>query len=149
MFLDGRFVPELSATDAAGVFRRLAALPAPAAPAAALTAAERSPDQRFARLNEAFATDGARIRIAAGAAPQRLELLFVASADAHSGGSYPRVEVQLAAGATLELLERHLSAGEAASFVNSAVSIELARGARPARTTACRSCPRAASSSTP
>lgn len=129
VFLDGRFVAELSGAGAATGAFSLLATAAAAAPAAALSAEERGPDQRFARLNEAFATDGARIRVAAGAAPQRLELLFVASAEAQSGGSYPRVEVELAPGATLELLERHLSAAEAASFVNAAVSIELARGA--------------------
>jgi Fe-S cluster assembly protein SufD len=106
-------------------------------------------DERFALLNEAFATDGVAIHVAgdsraagstsgAGSAPAaggtdtpvQIELLFVASADAQAGASYPRVELTLEADARLVLVERHVSAGEQANFVNSAVTVELARGAR-------------------
>ena len=52
-------------------------------------------DGRFALLNEAFATDGAVIRVPGGAPPARLELMFLASAAADSGGSYPRIELEL------------------------------------------------------
>ena len=52
-----------------------------------------------------------------------------ASADGQAGASYPRVELQLDAGASLTLIERHLSVGSDDSFVNSAVTVELARGA--------------------
>ena len=125
VFIDGRFAPELSAAAPAG-FSTLATAPAVAVD---LSVQERSADQRFARLNEAFATDGARLEIRAGASA-RLELVFVASAEAEAGASYPRIEVGVAAGAGLELLERHVSAGDAGSFVNSAVQVALGRGAR-------------------
>jgi Fe-S cluster assembly protein SufD len=86
--------------------------------------------QRLALLNDAFATGGVLIRVPqATPQPVRLELLFVASAEASAGASYPRVRLQLDPGARLILIERHLSAGTAASFVASAVSAELARGA--------------------
>jgi len=127
VFVDGQFAAALSAPAAGdSVFSSLSTC---ATTAHALTDEERTTDQRFALLNEAFATDGARIQVRADQPGHRLELVFVASAEAASGSSYPRLEVQLQAGASLELLERHVSAQAAASFVNSAVRIELERGA--------------------
>jgi Fe-S cluster assembly protein SufD len=98
-------------------------------PAGPRPARDRGADERFALLNEAFATGGVRIRVPAAAGAVRLELLFVASADVQTGASYPRVELELDPGASLTLIERHLSAAAAASFVTSAVTIALARGA--------------------
>ena len=133
VFVDGMFAPALS--DA------LAATPARVTPLAAQAeshdprAASLVPrrdlgvDQRFALLNEAFATDGAAIAVPAGSEAVRLELVFVASSAAELGASYPRVELRLEPGGRLVLIERHVSAGAAASFVASAVSAELARGA--------------------
>src|SRR5580765_885540 len=127
VFVDGQYAAALSTPAAAdSVFSSLSTC---ATTAHALTDEERATDQRFALLNEAFATDGARIQVRAEQPGHRLELVFVASAEAASGSSYPRLEVQLQAGASLELLERHVSAQAAASFVNSAVRIELERGA--------------------
>jgi len=97
--------------------------------AGALGAARPSRDERFALLNEAFATEGTRIALPAGAAPLRLELLFIASADITAGACYPTVRVELGAGTQLELIERHLSASDKGSFVNSALSVALAEGA--------------------
>ena len=98
-------------------------------PAGALGAARPTRDERFALLNEAFASDGARIVLPPGSAPLRLEFLFIASADTAAGASYPTLRVELGSGTQLELIERHLSCGDAASFVNSAVSVALAEGA--------------------
>src|SRR5712671_1655275 len=133
VFVDGAFAPALSARldasaatvtplSASDAGRTAVTVPAPAPGAGA--------DERFALLNEAFATDGAAIRVAAHPAePVRLELVFVASADALSGASYPRVELQLESQAQLLLIERHVSGGPHASFVNSAVTLELGSGA--------------------
>jgi Fe-S cluster assembly protein SufD len=136
LFVDGVFVPALSAelTATAATVAPLAAAPegAQRLPAARGPAAGRESglDQRFALLNEAFATDGATISVPAALAdPARLELVFAASADARAGASYPRLELRLEPGAQLTLVERHVSSGAGASFVNSAVAIELARGA--------------------
>jgi Fe-S cluster assembly protein SufD len=130
VFVDGLFAPHLSAPGAAGAATVTSLAPAPAV---ARTAAPRhTVDERFAVLNEAFATDGAAIHVAAGAGATgvaSVELLFVASADVQAGASYPRVELHLDAGASLTLIERHLSVGSDNSFVNSAVTVELARGA--------------------
>jgi Fe-S cluster assembly protein SufD len=136
VFIDGRFAPAHSAalaggagavtavtllSRAAGAWRSEAAGP-PRAGAA---------DERFALLNQAFATDGLAIEIReAGAAPLQLEVLFVASAEAQSGASYPRLEVRLTPGAQATLIERHVSAGTAASFVTSAAHVTLERGAQ-------------------
>jgi Fe-S cluster assembly protein SufD len=122
VFVDGRFAPALSALPA-GPFATLAGAPEAAGP----QPAARGADERFALLNEAFATDGARLSVAAGTPPARLEVVFLARTAADEGSSYPRLEITLAAGAQLELIERHVSAGAEGSFVNSALDITLGR----------------------
>lgn len=119
VFIDGRFAPERSASPTGGF--------APAALAEPLPVGQ---DERFALLNAALAGDGARLTATATQAVERIELLWVACAPAASGASYPRLEIELACGAHLELIERHLSAQEAGSFVNGAASVHLAHGAR-------------------
>jgi Fe-S cluster assembly protein SufD len=119
VFLDGRFATELSAA-AAPPFAALGARDA--------GALVRGPDQRLALLNDLFAPDGAAIRLPAGTSA-RLELVFVASAESTSGASYPRLEAEVGPGASLELIERHVSAAAAASFVASAAQVDVARGA--------------------
>ena len=44
----------------------------------------------------------------AASAALRVEVVFVATAGAAEGASYPRLEIEVAAGAELELIERHL-----------------------------------------
>jgi Fe-S cluster assembly protein SufD len=131
VFVDGAFAPALSAAlnSTAAAVTPLAAAPDGGQAAVPAPAAGAPADERFALLNEAFATDGAAIRVAAHHEPVRLELVFVASADALTGASYPRVELHLDSQAQLLLIERHLSAGAQASFVNSAVTVDLGRGA--------------------
>ncbi|HYX73736.1 MAG TPA: Fe-S cluster assembly protein SufD [Steroidobacteraceae bacterium] len=128
LFIDGRFAPAASATPFAGAaVRLLAPRDDDAVQAAEISAA----DERFALLNEAFASDGLTIDVPSSSATAlQLEVLFLASAAAQSGASYPRLEVRLAPGTQLTLIERHLSAGSDASFVTSAVQVEIGRGAR-------------------
>ena len=125
VFVDGRFAPELS-EPVSGVFTSLGETPEPPALSAP---PERSVDQRFALLNEVFAADGARLRVASSAGLARAELIFVARAESSAGSSYPRIHIELASGAQLQLIERHLSAAGAASFVNSAVAVALGEAA--------------------
>ena len=133
VFVDGAFAPALSAAlnaTAAAVTPLCAAGDAAGTSAAPAHTPGADADERFALLNEAFATDGAAIRVAAHPEePVRLELVFVASADAHSGASYPRLELRLESQAQLLLIERHVSAGPGASFVNSAVTVDVGAGA--------------------
>ncbi|HSY04517.1 MAG TPA: SufD family Fe-S cluster assembly protein [Steroidobacteraceae bacterium] len=135
VLVDGVLAAALSApldATAAQVFSLAGAgSPAGATPAAAGALArpwrELQGDERFALLNAAFATDGLGIRVAgASSQPVRIELLFIASADQQAGASYPRVELTLADGAHLELIERHVSAGMQPSFVTSAVTVDMA-----------------------
>jgi Fe-S cluster assembly protein SufD len=134
VFVDGLFAPALSAPLEASRATITTLAAASGTDGAALSAVRAdhkvSADERFASLNAAFATDGAAIRVAAAnAEPVRLEVLFVASADAEAGASYPRLELRLDPGSELQLVERHLSAGAAANFVNAAVSVDIGRGA--------------------
>jgi len=133
VFVDGVFAAALSDAPAAGAaqFTTLGSrAESRAAPPAALPPRrELGADQRFALLNDAFATDGAAIDVGAAHEAARLELIFVASAEGQLGASYPRLELHLAPLGRLVLIERHVSAGAAASFVTSAVSAQIGRGA--------------------
>jgi len=133
VFIDGRFAPAHSAALEAGAGAVTPLSQATDGPGAAADGAPAAvaADERFALLNHAFATDGLAIEVRKpGSAPLQLEALFVASAGAQSGASYPRLEVRLAPGAQVTLIERHVSAGAEASFVTSAARVTLARGAR-------------------
>jgi Fe-S cluster assembly protein SufD len=132
LFIDGRFAPRHSAPLTAGeaavtLLSQAADARSPAADGASAVRA----DERFALLNQAFATDGIAIEVGKpSAASLQLEVLFVASAEAQSGASYPRLEVHLSPGTQLTLIERHLSGAAHASFVTSAAQVTLERGAR-------------------
>ena len=89
-----------------------------------------SRDARFALLNDAFAVDGASIRVSANTdCPTCIELVFVAQIESQAGSSYPRVEVYVESNARVGLIERHVSVGGGANFVNASVHVEIARGA--------------------
>jgi Fe-S cluster assembly protein SufD len=141
-FVDGVFVPELShRTRVAGI--RVAALrsersESAAVPVASLESKPKDPsrapafatDERFALLNDAFATDGAVIDVGAGVdCPGCVELLFVATESAQAAASYPRVQINVAENARLGLIERHVSLHDDGNFVNGAVKVNIARGA--------------------
>jgi Fe-S cluster assembly protein SufD len=94
------------------------------------TAPTLSKDTRFALLNDAFATDGASIRVAAGTdCPTCIELVFVAQVESQAASSYPRVELHVEPNARVGLIERHVSVGTGANFVNASVRVDIARGA--------------------
>ncbi len=123
-FVDGAFASELSSADeqAGLTVRRL--------PAAALPALSALPEARLALLNEAFATDTAAIHVSSTPGkPAAVELIFLALGGAETGTSYPRVQVNLDPAARLVLVERHISGGGGASFVNSSVNVDIGRGA--------------------
>jgi Fe-S cluster assembly protein SufD len=87
-------------------------------------------DARFALLNDAFATDSATIRVAAGTdCPTCIELVFVAQVESQTASSYPRVDLHVEANARVGLIERHVSVGSGANFVNAAVRVDIARSA--------------------
>jgi Fe-S cluster assembly protein SufD len=123
VFVDGLLQPALSSAPDATA--SLVSAGASAAP-------ERLPagDERFALLNQLFATGGAHIRVPQGSAGSRIELVQVASAESRSGAAYPRVDLSLEPQASCTLIERHVSAAGAASFVSGATTVSVGRGAR-------------------
>jgi Fe-S cluster assembly protein SufD len=93
-------------------------------------ASSKSKDARFALLNDAFATDGVSIRVAPGTdCPTCIELVFVAQVESQTASSYPRVELHVEPDARVGLIERHVSVGTGANFVNASVTVNVARGA--------------------
>jgi Fe-S cluster assembly protein SufD len=119
-YVDGVFAPELSSA-ARG-----------AAPhGGPLHERATAADARFALLNDAFADDSARIGGSTGSDdPSCVEVLFVARAEGAHASSYPRLDVRVGAGARLNLIERHVSVASDANFVNAAVEVDVAPGAR-------------------
>jgi Fe-S cluster assembly protein SufD len=130
-FIDGTYAPALSAPiDHAGVIVESMRRAATSVGQAAAPPLPVPPDLRFALLNDAFATDGAAILIAPGTDCQTcVELVFVATTDSKTGASYPRIDFQVGAGARVGLIERHVSIGSDANFINGAVNVEVARDA--------------------
>jgi Fe-S cluster assembly protein SufD len=141
VFVDGVFVAALSAAvgkngitvsthrDALGAAPPASSLTPTATVTAGAGPAAKN-DARFALLNDAFATDGASIRVAAGTdCPTCIELVFVAQVESQTASSYPRVELHVEAGARVGLIERHVSVDSGANFVNAAVRVDIARGA--------------------
>ena len=131
VLVDGALVAGASA--ALATVGATVAFSAHAAPPHAAAGARENPevarDQRLALLSDAFAPSDLTIRVVRAPQPARLEVLFVASAAASEGASYPRLQLEVESGASLILIERHLSASAAGSFVDGAVSIELGPGA--------------------
>ncbi|HEX4023389.1 MAG TPA: SufD family Fe-S cluster assembly protein [Steroidobacteraceae bacterium] len=118
IFVDGvrtAAAPPAAATAGAGVVGALAGEPGWA------------PEQRLGLLGEMFAQDGAVLQIAGEA---QVELLFVVSARAARAAVYPRVQLQLAPGANVTLIERHLGTADAPALVCATVTAELARGSQ-------------------
>jgi len=128
VFVDGSARADLSSGDAPESYILHSSPRQPGIPA---RAPRTSPEQRFAWLNQAFATDVANIGVPSDIEmPARIELVFVATAAASEGASYPRVEVHVGEDSELCLIERHLSAPDAGNLVNSSVHLHLERGAR-------------------
>jgi len=126
VFVDGRLAPHLSA---------------PAFDSCAKVLDSRAGGEEFAALlDAAIATEGvdfalARVNGARGeevlyvAPPDgtqaRIEIIFVATAAASAGTSYPRVQVHAGRDSHLRIVERHMSAGSADSSVNGAFDLAL------------------------
>lgn len=89
------------------------------------------PDELFARLNGALATDGALLRIADGVAvPVPVHLVFVGTATDGDIAMHLRHLVELRKGASLTLVEHHLGQGDHRHLANHLLHVHLASGAR-------------------
>jgi Fe-S cluster assembly protein SufD len=129
VFIDGAYVAELSDRAVSSPRVQLRRLQ-PELPALAERSDEAlGADGRFALLNDAFATDGVLLSIAGGKSAC-VDLVFVASADGKAAASYPRALVQLDPGAELDLVERHVSIGSEASFVNASLTVQVGSGSQ-------------------
>lgn len=115
VFANGRLQPTLSDDCAA-----LDVAAAPLVP-------ERTRHERFGWLNDAFATDSARLTVTA---PLQLEVVFVATPGEIRQAVYPRLELLLAAGIRLVLLERHVGTTGADGTINAAVQVLAAAGSQ-------------------
>lgn len=108
VFADGRLLPALSDPCPA-----LDTTIAPLVP-------DRTRHERFGWLNDAFATDVARLAVAGA---QQIEVVFAATPGTTRQAVYPRLEVVASADAELVLLERHVGSTGAQGLVNAAVQM--------------------------
>ncbi len=135
VFVDGAFDAGLSLTAGLpeGVdLRPLSALLAAgdARPVSFLARRFDAPDEAFARLNAALATDGAVLRVAEGLrvhAP--LHLVFVGTPRATELALHLRSLVEIGRGAELAVVEHHLAAAPHANLGNHLVHVHLREGA--------------------
>ena len=127
VIVDGTFVPELSDAAIDGVtvtsFAHETAERSDAL-------AEPANDDVALALNTAFASDGAVIRVTAGAVvPRPIQLVFV-----HSAGKatavFARSRVSVGAGAQLTLVESHEGPDGVDYQINTALDLEVGRGAK-------------------
>jgi Fe-S cluster assembly protein SufD len=125
VFLDGRFAPALSTDPAALQGLRLRTAGSGTAPPQDPPLPDATADERFAWLNEAFAVDAARLDVSHDA---QLELVFASTRQSDAAASHPRLEIRLAPGSRLTLVERHVGGG-AGALVNTAVTVLVGRDA--------------------
>jgi Fe-S cluster assembly protein SufD len=88
---------------------------------------ERTRHERFGWLNDAFATDVARLAVSGA---ERIEVVFAATPGATRQAVYPRLELQLAANAALVLVERHVGSTGAEGLINAAVQVYAGAGSQ-------------------
>lgn len=87
-------------------------------------------DNVFVELNAALATQGAWLRVAANVQVETpLHLVFVGAPDASDIASALRHRIELGEGASLALVEHHVSAAAHSNLANGFVRIDLAKGA--------------------
>lgn len=132
VFVDGRCIaPAPAARSSAGFARLLDAREAGEAFAAQLDSdlASAGVDFALARVNAARGDEVLHIALPDDSSTQ-CELVFVASAAAANGTSYPRVQLVAGRNTRLQVVERHLTAsGDSDAVVNAAVDVALRSGA--------------------
>ena len=127
VIVDGSFVPELSDTAIDGVTVTSFAREMAEHDDALVDGAN---DDVALALNTAFASDGAVVRVKAGATvPRPIQLVFV-----HSAGKatavFARSRVIVAPGAQLTLVESHEGPDNLDYQINTALDLEIGRGAK-------------------
>lgn len=131
VFVNGRFDAELS--DLAGLEGAVRRWTDAAGEAwlEETVGPEDAPAQAMYALNAAAFDDGLAIRVAEGEALARpLEILFLSAPSGRSLMWHPRLAVDLGAGASAVLLERHVAIGDGAYLANHGADVRVAAGAR-------------------
>jgi Fe-S cluster assembly protein SufD len=95
--------------------------------------AEAGVDFALARSNAAQGSEVLQVTLP-DEATANVEVLFIARQGAAQGTSYPRLQAHVGRNAKLNLIERHLSAGDADSVINAAVDVGAASGSRVSHT---------------
>jgi Fe-S cluster assembly protein SufD len=116
--INGRAGAITDATDSGATITTIALDPS------SVTLSDAAAD-RLRLLNAMLATEETRIEVAKGAIAT-LEIVHLST----SGGAYPKLRIELAPGASLNLIETYLSASTDASVTTSVVDVSLARDAR-------------------
>ena len=81
-------------------------------------------ERPLADLNVALLQDGLRIRIT-GDNDKPLGVLFLDQADDDAGVAQSHVELEIASGSTAEVIEYHVSAGDADHYANSVLTLNI------------------------
>ena len=136
VFVDGFFVPALSAMGPLPTGVRVTTLAAAIANDATVVrrelgrhaSVERNP---FTALATAFLRDGAFVHVPAGVTvPEPLQLLFVSTGGALAHVSYPRTLIVLDEGAQATIVETYLSADPGVHLTNAVTEVLLGDAAR-------------------
>ncbi len=114
VFVNGRPLPALSDE-------------CPELTAASPLVPDRTKHERFGWLNDAFATDVARLTVNGSL---QLEIIFAAVAGPMRQAVYPRLEIGVGERANLTLVERHLGSVGADGLINVAVQIHAGAGSQ-------------------
>ena len=132
VFRDGRFDAAHSSPAAGSFASVLDSREAGTAFAAMLDAdlAAAGVDFALARINAARGEQVLHVHLPDGAPLADIELVFVATAGAATGTSYPRVQIHAGRNSRLRIVERHFGAGSADPVVNAAVDIAASAGAQ-------------------
>ncbi|HVH11208.1 MAG TPA: Fe-S cluster assembly protein SufD [Gemmatimonadales bacterium] len=140
VFLDGRYVPALSASTLPGgvragsLARALQTAPDADVARAHLAQHARWEESAFAALNTAFLDDGAFVHVAPGVAlEQPLEIVFLASGRPAPDGpvvSHPRSLVVVESGAQAAIIETYAGLGDARYWTNAVTELVVREGAR-------------------
>ncbi len=141
VFVDGRYVPELSSAAFLPAGVRAGSLAAAIAGGAAgelarehLAHKTQWRDSAFTALNTAFLADGAFVHVSAGVAlPAPLEVLYLASGRAAPDGptvTHPRNLILLDAGAEAVVIETYAALADAVYWTNAVTEVVVGDGAR-------------------
>lgn len=121
VLVDGHFAPSVS--DAPIADLEIAAAPQPPTDGAAVET-----DLRWLAVNAAFAAGAVRLT-AAAASTHAVEVCSVTTLAGNAGAAHPRLELHLAAGASVTLVERQLSTADSTALTNAALEASLGSGA--------------------